>query len=157
MLSPNYRNMQKSELLQKLLMSVTYCAYKIKCNVGSIPSIMSGIRHGMVTRWITKNSQTRHMKTAGSSPPDATSVHFGYDQPHCTSEHILFGNNEAGHVGNGHIDGVLPTFAFKMWIYIANNSPYRRQSSIFVHRRRIQWHLLQVISCTIMSFANSAS
>ena len=44
--------MQYSELLEKLLMFVTYCAYELKCNVRSIPSIMSSIRYGMVTRWV---------------------------------------------------------------------------------------------------------
>ena len=47
--APNYKNMQYSELLEKLLMFVTYCAYELKCNVRSIPSIMS---YGMVTRLV---------------------------------------------------------------------------------------------------------
>ena len=50
--TPNYKNMQYSELLEKLLMFVTYCAYELKCNVRSIPSIMSSIRYGMVTRLV---------------------------------------------------------------------------------------------------------
>lgn len=50
--SPNYKYIHKSELLQKLLMFVTYCAYELKCNARSIPSIMSGVRYGMVTRLV---------------------------------------------------------------------------------------------------------
>jgi hypothetical protein len=50
--TPNYKNMQYSELLKKLLMFVTYCVYELKCNVRSIPSIMFNIRYGMVTRLV---------------------------------------------------------------------------------------------------------
>jgi hypothetical protein len=37
---------------EKLLMFVTYCAYKLKCNVRSITSIMSSVQYGMVTRLV---------------------------------------------------------------------------------------------------------
>jgi hypothetical protein len=50
--SQNYQTPQKSELLQMLLMFVSYCAYELKWNVRLIPSVMSGIRHGMVTRLV---------------------------------------------------------------------------------------------------------
>jgi len=33
-------------------MFVTYCAQELKCNVHSIPSIMSALRHGMVSRLV---------------------------------------------------------------------------------------------------------
>ncbi len=33
-------------------MFVTYCAYELKCNVQSIPSIMSSVQYGMVTRLV---------------------------------------------------------------------------------------------------------
>ena len=39
-------------LLDRLLMFVTYCAQELKCNVRSIPSIMSALRHGMVSRLV---------------------------------------------------------------------------------------------------------
>ena len=48
----DYQKMQEPELLRQLLMFVSYCAYEIKCNVRSIPGIMSGLRKGMVQRLV---------------------------------------------------------------------------------------------------------
>ena len=39
-------------LLDRLFMFVTYCAQELKCNVRSIPSIMSAFRHDMVSRLV---------------------------------------------------------------------------------------------------------
>ena len=47
-----YQQLQYSQLLRRLLMFVSYCAYEIKCNVRSIPGIMSGLRNGMVQRLV---------------------------------------------------------------------------------------------------------
>lgn len=46
--SQTFKTMPEHQLLQKLLMFVT-----LKCNVRSIPSIMSGIRHEMATRLVS--------------------------------------------------------------------------------------------------------
>ena len=48
----DYQKLQKSDLLRQLLMFVSYCAYELKCNVRSIPGIMSGLRKGMVRRLV---------------------------------------------------------------------------------------------------------
>ena len=48
----NYINVEYDILLDRLLMFVTYCAQELKCNVRSIPSIMSALRHGMVSRLV---------------------------------------------------------------------------------------------------------
>lgn len=45
--------MQEPQLLHQILMFVSYYAYEIKCNVRSIPGIMSGLWHGMVERLVT--------------------------------------------------------------------------------------------------------
>ena len=47
-----YKFVQYNTLLDRLLMFVTYLAHEIKCNVRSIPSKMSALRHGMVTRLV---------------------------------------------------------------------------------------------------------
>ena len=39
-------------LLDRLLMFVTYCAHELRCNLRSIPRIMSALRHGMVSRLV---------------------------------------------------------------------------------------------------------
>jgi hypothetical protein len=39
-------------LLDRLLMFVTYLAHELRCNVRSIPSKMSALRHGMVSRLV---------------------------------------------------------------------------------------------------------
>ena len=48
----NYINVEYDILLDRLIMFVTYCAQELKCNVRSIPSIMSALRHGMVSRLV---------------------------------------------------------------------------------------------------------
>ena len=48
----NYINVEYDILLDRLLMFVTYCAQELKCNVRSIPSMMSALRHGMVSRLV---------------------------------------------------------------------------------------------------------
>ena len=47
-----YQQLQYPQLLRQLLMFVSYCAYELKCNVRSIPGIMSGLRNGMVQRLV---------------------------------------------------------------------------------------------------------
>ena len=47
-----YVTVDYDTLLDRLLMFVTYCAQELKCNVRSIPSIMSALRHGMVSRLV---------------------------------------------------------------------------------------------------------
>ena len=47
-----YVTVEYDTLLDRLLMFVTYCAQELKCNVRSIPSIMSALRHGMVSRLV---------------------------------------------------------------------------------------------------------
>ena len=48
----HYQRLQQPQLLRQLLMFVSYCAYELKCNVRSIPGIMSGLRNGMVHRLV---------------------------------------------------------------------------------------------------------
>jgi len=48
----NYLTVDYNSLLDRLLMFVTYCAHELKCNVRSIPAIMSALRHGMVSRLV---------------------------------------------------------------------------------------------------------
>ena len=48
----SYQRLQQPQLLRLLLMFVSYCAYELKCNVRSIPGIMSGLRNGMVQRLV---------------------------------------------------------------------------------------------------------
>ena len=50
--SQQYVTVDYDTLLDRLLMFVTYCAQEIKCNIRSIPSIMSALRHGMVSRLV---------------------------------------------------------------------------------------------------------
>ena len=47
-----YRTLDYNTLLDRLLMFVTYLAHELKCNVRSIPSKMSALRHGMVSRLV---------------------------------------------------------------------------------------------------------
>lgn len=47
-----YVTIDYDTLLDSLLMFVAYCAQEIKCHVRSIPSIMSALRHGMVSRLV---------------------------------------------------------------------------------------------------------
>jgi hypothetical protein len=47
-----YSTITYNALLDRLLMFVAYCAHELKCNVRSIPSIMSALRHGMVSRLV---------------------------------------------------------------------------------------------------------
>ena len=47
-----YINVDYDTLLDRLLMFITYCAQELKCNLRSIPSIMSALRHGMVSRLV---------------------------------------------------------------------------------------------------------
>jgi hypothetical protein len=47
-----YAQIQESWLLERLIMFVTYCATELKCNVRSIPQIMSALRHCMVARFV---------------------------------------------------------------------------------------------------------
>ena len=47
-----YKFVQYNTLLDRLLMFVTYLAHELKCNVRTIPSKMSALRHGMVTRLV---------------------------------------------------------------------------------------------------------
>ena len=49
----DYQKMQEPQLLHQILMFVSHYAYEIKCNVRSIPGIMSGLWHGMVERLVT--------------------------------------------------------------------------------------------------------
>jgi hypothetical protein len=48
----HYVTVDYDTLLDRLLMFVTYCAQELKCNIRSIPSIMSALRHGMVSRLV---------------------------------------------------------------------------------------------------------
>ena len=45
-------HIQASWLLEKLTMFVTYYATELKCNVRSVPAIMSALRHCMVARFV---------------------------------------------------------------------------------------------------------
>ena len=47
-----YVHVQALWLLKKLIMFVTYCATELKCNVRSVPAIMSAQRHGMGARFV---------------------------------------------------------------------------------------------------------
>jgi len=47
-----YRTLDYNTLIDRLLMFVTYLAHELKCNVRSIPSKMSALRHGMVSRLV---------------------------------------------------------------------------------------------------------
>jgi hypothetical protein len=47
-----YVTINYDTLLDRLLMFVAYCAQEIKCHVRSIPSIMSALRNGMVSRLV---------------------------------------------------------------------------------------------------------
>ena len=47
-----YNNIDYTTLLDRLLMFVTYLAHELRCNVRSIPSKMSALRHGMVSRLV---------------------------------------------------------------------------------------------------------
>ena len=47
-----YVQVQAPWLLEKLIMFVTYCATELKCNVRSIPAIMSALHHCMVARLV---------------------------------------------------------------------------------------------------------
>ena len=48
----HYKNIDYNTLLDRLLMFVTYLAHELRCNVRSIPSKMSALRHGMVSRLV---------------------------------------------------------------------------------------------------------
>ncbi len=48
----HYNNIDYTTLLDRLLMFVTYLAHELRCNVRSIPSKMSALRHGMVSRLV---------------------------------------------------------------------------------------------------------
>ena len=48
----HYNNIEYITLLDTLLMFVTYLAHELRCNVRSIPSKMSALRHGMVSRLV---------------------------------------------------------------------------------------------------------
>jgi hypothetical protein len=47
-----YVTIDYDTLLDRLLMFVAYCAHEIKCHVRSIPSILSALRHGLVSRLV---------------------------------------------------------------------------------------------------------
>ena len=47
-----YEHIQASWLLEKLIMFITYCATELKCNVRSVPAIMSALRHCMIARFV---------------------------------------------------------------------------------------------------------
>jgi GTPase len=46
------RQLSAHQLLEYLVMFVSYCAYDLQCNVRSIPSIMSAVRKGMLLRFV---------------------------------------------------------------------------------------------------------
>lgn len=46
------RQLSAQQLLEYLVMFVSYCAYDLQCNVRSIPSIMSAVRKGMLVRFV---------------------------------------------------------------------------------------------------------
>jgi hypothetical protein len=48
----HYNMIDYNTLLDRLLMFVTYLAHELKCNVRSIPSKMSAVRHAMVSRLV---------------------------------------------------------------------------------------------------------
>jgi hypothetical protein len=48
----HYKIIDYNTLLDRLMMFVTYLAHELKCNERSIPSKMSALRHGMVTRLV---------------------------------------------------------------------------------------------------------
>jgi hypothetical protein len=48
----HYNNIGYTTLLDTLLMFVTYLAHELRCNIRSIPSKMSALRHGMVSRLV---------------------------------------------------------------------------------------------------------
>ena len=87
----NYVTVNYDTLLDRFLMFVTYCAQELRCNVRSIPSIMSALRHGMASRLIKccnvfDNELLRTVKqgiTHMPSPADGTRLP-------CTLEMIQF-------------------------------------------------------------------
>jgi len=46
------RQLSAHQLLEYLVMFVSYCAYDLQCNVRSIPSIMSAVRKGILLRFV---------------------------------------------------------------------------------------------------------
>ena len=48
----DYKIVSYNTLLDRLLMFVAYLAHELKCNVRSIPSKMSALRHGMISRFV---------------------------------------------------------------------------------------------------------
>ena len=48
----HYSNIDYTTLLDQLLMFATYLAHELRCNIRSIPSKMSALRHGLVSRLV---------------------------------------------------------------------------------------------------------
>ena len=47
-----YRTLTRSQFLELLLMFVSYCVFELRCNVRSIPRIMSAVRYAFVVRLV---------------------------------------------------------------------------------------------------------
>ena len=118
-----YINVDYDTLLDRLLMFVTYCAQELKCNVRSIPSIMSALRHGMVSRLVKccnafdnellKIRQARHCSYASSGAPNTVALYIGHDKAHCCSKHATWCIHAPSHVGNRSVRRILLLLALK--------------------------------------------
>lgn len=47
-----YRTLTRSQFLDQLLMFVSYCVYQLRCNIRSIPRIMSALRYAFVIKLV---------------------------------------------------------------------------------------------------------
>ena len=126
-----YQKLTQPQLLRQLLMFVSYCAYELKCNVRSIPGIMSGLRNGVspvlrsIRWWIIKDSQARRVQITSAGASNARAMYIRNDQPHYQDEHGGACINETSDVGDGYINGLLLMFALKRICFVQYSS-YRR-------------------------------
>ena len=80
-----YMHIQAPWLLEKLIMFVTYCASELKCNVRSVPAIMSALRHCMVARFVKcckvfDDDLLKNVKHGIATSSSYTiAMHTGYD------------------------------------------------------------------------------
>ena len=130
----NYINVEYDILLDRLIMFVTYCAQELKCNVRSIPSMMSALRHGMVSRLVKcchafDNDLLKSVKQGIAhmpAPAHRTRLPCTLDM----IRHIVALNTQRGASHRG-VHRFLLVFAFKR-IRLKNNSSVGRYSSVFV-------------------------
>jgi hypothetical protein len=47
-----YRTLTQSQFLELLLMFVSYCVFKLRCNIRTIPGIMSALRYAFVIKLV---------------------------------------------------------------------------------------------------------